>query len=184
LFDLEAAFADVVSTSTQPALGAIRLAWWREALERLDTLPAPSEPRLQAVSAELLPRGVSGAKLAVIEDGFAALLDENPETERVGRGGAALFACAATLLGAEDPKLEVAGAAYALARAMRQGGVAPLNHRADVLAGHRFARSLRPVTGFARLAVRDLRQAPAMEAEATPRRAVALLSHRWFGTVA
>jgi phytoene synthase len=160
------------------------LAWWRDALERLDTSGAPAEPRLQGIAAELLPREVSGAKLAEIEDGFAALLDEEPDLERLGRGGAALFACAATLLGADDPKLEVAGAAYALAQATRNGCIVPVKHRADALAGHRFARSLRPITGFARLAVRDLRQLPAFEPEATPGRAAALLSHRLFGTVA
>lgn len=171
-------------TSTQPALGAIRLAWWREALERLDTAEPPAEPRLQAIVAELLPRGVTGVRLASIEDGFAALLDEDSSLERVGRGGSVLFTCAAILLGADDPKLEVAGAAYALAQATRNGCIAPVKHRADVLAGHRFARSLRPITAFARLAVRDLRQVPAIEPEATPGRAAALLSHRLFGTVA
>ena len=128
-------------TSTQPALGAIRLAWWREALERLDTTSAPAEPRLQAMAAEVLPRGVSGARLAAIEDGFAALLDEAPDAERVGKAGVALFQCAATILGANDPKLELAGAAHALAHAMRNGCIAPVKHRADALAGHRFARS-------------------------------------------
>ena len=37
LFAIDDALADIVMSSTQPALGAIRLAWWREALERLDT---------------------------------------------------------------------------------------------------------------------------------------------------
>ena len=75
-------------SSTQPALGAIRLAWWREALERLDTSPPPPEPRLQAVATELLPRGVTGAMLAELEDGWAALLDEEPDVERIGRSRA------------------------------------------------------------------------------------------------
>jgi phytoene synthase len=52
------------------------------------------------------------------------------------------------------------------------------------LAGHRFPRRLRPLTALARLAARDVKQAPALEAEATPGRAVALLSHRLFGIVA
>ena len=37
---------------------------------------------------------------------------------------------------------------------------------------------------LARLAARDVKQAPAIEPEATPGRAAALLSHRLFGTVA
>ena len=183
LFDLEAALADVVRTSTQPALGAIRLAWWREALERLDTSPAPAELRLQAIANELLPRGVSGGQLAQIEDGFAALLDEDTDVERVRKGGAALFDCAALLLGAEDPKLGEAGAIHAQARAMRLGFLAS-SQVEGALVGVRFPRALRPLTGFARLAARDFKQAPAMEAEATPGRAAALLSHRLSGTVA
>ena len=184
LFDLEAALAEVVRTSTQPALGAIRLAWWREALERLDSSVPPAEPRLQAIAAELLPRGVSGARLAAIGDGFATLLDDEPDMARVHEGGAALFACAAKVLGAEDLKLKEAGALHARAQAIRHGFLAPPERDTGSLAGHRFARRLRPLTAFARLAARDLKQVPALESEATPGRAAALLSHRLFGTVA
>jgi 15-cis-phytoene synthase len=54
LFAIDDALGAVVASSTQPALGAIRLAWWRDALERLDVSPPPPEPRLQAVARELL----------------------------------------------------------------------------------------------------------------------------------
>ena len=53
-----------------------------------------------------------------------------------------------------------------------------------MLARHRFPRPLRPITALARLAARDAKQGPAIEPEATPGRAAALLSHRLFGTVA
>ena len=111
--------AEVVASSTQPALGAIRLAWWREALERLDHHRPPPEPRLQAAAAELLPRGVTGKDLAAIEEGYATLCDEQPEIDRLGRGGEALFAIGATLLGARDPHLAAAGRLYAFANAAR-----------------------------------------------------------------
>ena len=45
-----------------------------------------------------------------------------------------------------------------------------------MLAGHRFPRRLRPLTALARLAARDVKQAPAIEPEATPGRAARLLS--------
>jgi len=172
-----------VKTSTQPALGAIRLAWWREALERLDKSPPPAEPRLQAIAEELIARGVSGARLAEIEDGFAALLHEEPDVERVRRSGAALFQCAATLFEADDPRIGNAGGAYAVARAMRSGLLIP-SGEVERLAGRRFPKRLRPLTAFARLAARDFKQAPRLEQEATPGRAAALISHRLFGTVA
>lgn len=176
--------AEVVASSTQPALGAIRLAWWREALERLDHHPPPPEPRLQAAADELLSRGVTGKALAGLEDGYATLLDAHPDSDRLGAGGTALFAIGATLLGADDSKLDEAGRLHAFARAARRGLAAiPDDAGAASLAGHRFPRGLRPLTGFARLAARDIARAPTLESEATPARAAALLSHRLSGTI-
>ena len=185
LFGVDDAMAEVVASSTQPALGAIRLAWWREALERLDRNAPPPEPRLQAAAAELLPRGVTGADLAGLEDGWATLLDEEPDIERIGTRGVRLFTVAGRLLGADDPLLDAAGRLFACAEAARKGRTAhfwPMEemHR---LARHRFPRRLRPLTALARLAARDVKQAPMVEPEATPGRAAALLSHRLFGTV-
>ena len=174
-----------MTSSTQPALGVIRLAWWREALERLDVSPPPSEPRLQAVAAELLPRGISGKHLAELEDGWATLLEEEPDFERIGNRGAKLFEIGARLLGASDANLGPAGCLYAF-ELVRRKRLAPVELPADPLrslTGHRFPRRLRPLTALARLAARDVKQAPAIEPEATPGRAAALLSHRLFGTV-
>lgn len=185
LFGIDDAMAEVVATSTQPALGSIRLAWWREALERLDTSPPPPEPRLQAVAAELLPHGLMSAELAGLEDGWAALLDEQPDVERIGTRGARLFAIAAQLLGAGDPLLDAAGRLFAYGDAARRG-VAPHfwpMEEMHMLARHRFPRRLRPLTALARLAARDVKQSREVEAEATPGRAAALLSHRLFGRV-
>lgn len=185
MFAIDAALADVVMTSTQPALGAIRLAWWREALERLDSADPPAEPRLQAVAVELLPRGVSGKMLAALEDGYASLLEEEIDADRVMAGGKALFAAGAAMLGSDDPKLAEAGRLYAISTAARRGLMAiPADASTSNLAGHRFPRSLRPLTALARLAARDVNHAPHLEPEATPARAVALVSHRLFGIIA
>jgi len=185
LFGIDDAFAEVVTSSTQPALGAIRLAWWREALERLDHNAPPPEPRLQDAAAELLPRGISGAALAELEAGWAALLDETIDPDRSLERGERLFSLASELLGADDPKLPAAGRLFASEQVARKGLPGSLQMQADLdeLRGHRFARALRPLTALARLAARDARQAPEIEPEATPGRAVALLSHRLFGTV-
>jgi phytoene synthase len=176
----------VVTSSTQPALGAIRLAWWREALERLDSGSPPPEPRLQAVASHLLPKGISGKALATLEDGWATLLDERPEWERIARRGSLLFEKGAKLLGGSDSRLSAAGRLFAFGQVARKQLLAP-DHPIEelrLLAGHRFPRELRPLTALARLAARDARQSPAIDPEATPGRAVALLSHRLFGTVA
>ena len=121
LFALDDVFGAVVASSTQPALGAIRLAWWRDALELLDASPPPPEPRLQAVAAELLPRGVSGRSLARIPEGWAALFDEVRHAEAVGARGVALFGAGAKLLGAQHKGLSEAGCWFALADAARRG---------------------------------------------------------------
>jgi phytoene synthase len=185
LFGIDDALAEVVTSSTQPALGAIRLAWWREALERLDTKTPPPEPRLQAVALELLPKGISGKDLAALEDGWATLLDERPDSERIGRHGATLFRIAGTLLGGSDDRLEAAGRLFALGQLVRKGLITRVSNAELMqrLAGHRFSKALRPLTALARLAARDARHASSIEPEATPGRAAALLSHRLFGTV-
>jgi phytoene synthase len=176
---------DVVTSSTEPRLGAIRLAWWREALERLDVNPPPPEPRLQAVATELLPRGVTGAMLAGLEDGWATLFDEEPDIERIAGRGEKLFAIGSNLLGGSDELVTLAGRLYAYESVDR----AELLHRhrpmeeVRQLSRHRFPAALRPLTGLARLAARDAKQAPWREPEATPGRAAALLSHRLFGWV-
>jgi phytoene synthase len=141
---------------------------------------------LQAVAAELLPRGVSGAKLAGLESGWAALLDEMPDLDLVADRGVKLFAIAAELLGDSDQRLAAAGRLVAYQQVARMQ-LLPVPYPAEevqALTRHRFRRRLRPLTALARLAARDAQLAPALEAEATPGRAVALLSHRLFGIIA
>lgn len=185
MFAIDDALAEVVVSSTQPALGAIRLAWWREALERLDKAPPPPEPRLQAAASELLPRAISGKELAELEEGWAALLDEQPDPDRAGNGGARLFGIAARLLDANDELIASAGRLFAFERTrrLRRALVTPPAEEIKALAGHRFPRQLRPLTGLARLAARDAVHAPNVEPEATPGRALALLFHRLSGIV-
>ena len=176
LFAIDDALAEIVASSTQPALGAIRLAWWRDALERLDASPPPPEPRLQAVARELLPRAVSGKCLAGLSAGWTALLDEKPEAHQVAHRGLALFAAGSRLLKADHPRLIEAGSLFAIADARRKGfgPFDPAN-----LTWHS-PRALRPLTGLAALAARDLRQVN-LEPEATPGRAFALIRHRLTG---
>lgn len=186
LFGIDDALAEVVASSTQPALGAIRLAWWREALVRLDHGPPPPEPRLMAVAEHLLPRGISGQQVARLEDGWASVLDEAPASDRIAARGEILFAVGAALLGANDPLLASAGRAYAWVDSARRGFM-PVSTTAsetlDALIGHRFARKLRPLTALTRLASRDVRHGAPFEPEATPGRAAALIGHWLFGTI-
>jgi 15-cis-phytoene synthase len=183
LFSIDAAMGDVVARSTDPALGAIKLAWWRERLEELDSAPPPAEPRLTAVAEHLLPSGVKGTELAKLEGGWAALLDASIDPRLVADRGAVLFRIGGKLLGSADARLEDAGALYALASVGRRGVpelLKPARDYLDRLRGHRFERRLRPLTMLARAAARDLLK---QEPEGGRARALAMLAHRWSGRI-
>src|SRR5687767_12959413 len=70
LWRLDAALGVVLSAGRESMISRIKLAWWRDSLERLDTERAPAEPVLQAVAEHVLPAGVTGAELAAMEEGW------------------------------------------------------------------------------------------------------------------
>lgn len=183
LFAIDAAMGDVVARSTDPGLGRIKLAWWREQLEALDSRLPPAEPRLQAVAEHLLPMAVTGAEVAELEAGWATLLDAQLDPELIAERGESLFGMGGKLLGSNDPKLGEAGALYALASVGRRGVpelFEPARERLERLRGHRFGKQARPLTMLARAAARDLdRQEP----EGCRPRAAAMLAHRWSGRI-
>src|SRR4051794_34282993 len=102
LWNLDLALAAVVATTSEPALGAIRLAWWRERLEELDEGATPAEPRLRAISGQLLGRGIRGKDLARLEDAWLPLLEPFPWGEAQAEGlklrGLILFGIGTRLL--------------------------------------------------------------------------------------
>jgi phytoene synthase len=175
--------ADVVARATQPALAAIKLAWWREQLEALDRQPAPAEPRLQTAASELLPRGLPGAELAKLEQGWSALLHDPPDVETVAARGTTLFELGSRLLGAEfiDETVGVAGRLFAGVDVARRG-LATCAAGLPGSGGAPIARQARPLTALGALAARDLRRGgPPFEPEATPGRAFKLLRHKLSG---
>src|SRR3954468_23406140 len=119
LFQLDERFGQIVATTGEPMIGLMRLTWWREALEKLDLDAAPAEPLLQALVSQVMPHGVTGAALAVIEDGWSALIDGDPTAALIARHGrergSHLFEVAAASLGATDERLPLAGEVWALA---------------------------------------------------------------------
>jgi phytoene synthase len=184
LWQVDAAMGDVVARSTQPALAAVKLAWWRERLEELDRGKIPAEPRLKAAAEHLLLRSISGAELSQIEDGWATLLEETVDAARVAERGARLFAIGARLLGVEEDQVRGAGALYALVSVGRRGVPELIEYARTQLEGvalRRFPKASRALTGLARLAARDLRHGPPYEEEGSPPRLAAMLRHRWSG---
>ena len=185
LVAIDDAMAEVVASASQPTLGLIKLAWWREELEKLDGNQPPAEPRLQAAARELLPRGVSGAELAELEDGWADLLRlEEPHRiiEATRKRGPLLFALARQLLGVTAGQwVHDKGHEFALADFARRGLFDMPGQRLG-RARERSPRSARPLTALWALARRDMRRGgPPFEPEATPARAWTLLQHRLTG---
>ena len=185
LFGIDDALGEVVASATQPALGAIKLAWWREALERLDSQPPPAEPRLQAVAAQLLSRGIRGGEIAELVPGWATLLDESPDSGLVAGRGAVLFGLAARLLGVEFDGMAAAGGLYAAVDAARRLHDRGRLSAAEHLGRARFPRQARPLTALAALAARDVKrpQDDSWEPQATPGRSFTILRHRLTGVV-
>ena len=179
LMALDDAMAEVVVGASQPALAAITLAWWREALERLDTLPPPAEPRLQAVARLLLPRGISGHDLSKLETGWAGLLHDEAGGAEASLRGRSLFKLAARLLGRRDA--DGSGELFGRADLLRRSGES--RWRGEVPSRSWVTGPLRPLTALDALARRDLLSCTAIEPEATPQRAWTLLHHRWTGRI-
>ena len=187
--------ADVVATSTQPALGAIRLAWWRERLDELDK-GSPAEPRLRAVGRELLSRGVRGVDLSQLEDGWLPLLEDFPWSEAQAEGlklrGRILFGIGARLLSGESEDTEAAGALWSLVDGARH--CSDVHSRMFLLEEARKAvadlprnkppRFLRRLTGLAAIAAHDvIRNKPLALAEPDAGRGMAAILHYMRGVL-
>ncbi|TPG14247.1 squalene/phytoene synthase family protein [Sphingomonas oligophenolica] len=170
LFALDARLADIVASTSEPLIGQLRLAWWREALVRLDTSPAPAEPVLRDLARLVLPHGVTGAELAAMTEGWEAVLmgqlpDQATLTDYATQRGAVLFGAAARMLGTDPTaRMTAAGRGWALAALCRHGSdasVVDLARRcADAAFDETFAgfwpRAERPLGILAMLAARDL----------------------------
>lgn len=168
LFALDAALGGVLRTTREPLVGQMRLAWWREALERLDAGAPPAEPVLQALASEVLPRGVAGGELRDMVDGWEPLLGElGPDAiaDHARLRGRLLFEIAARMIDAAagDPVAD-AGEGWALADLsgnLSDAGAGTLAREpaATALArarGARWSRNGRPLGALSLIAQRRL----------------------------
>lgn len=192
LFALDETLGQILRTTREPLVGQMRLTWWHEALCALDTAPPPAQPVLQALAAEVLPRGVRGARLAELIDGWEVLLEADPigEADVIAHGerrGTALFAAAGSILGCPSTdRVAAAGAGWALADLATHVRDAQVAARAATLAqgkldeamAGRWSRAGRPLGALALSARMDLSgKAP----PAAPRRVARLAWHRLTG---
>lgn len=192
LWRLDAALGAALAGGREPMISRIKLAWWREALEKLDREPAPAEPVLQELEAHVLPAAIGGAELAGMEEGWAVLaspeaLDPEALTAYARARGALLFRYSARLLGDPGAALDEAGEAWALVDLARHCATAADSDVALAAARERRLPSrwpsrLRPLGMLAVLAARDLDPArPPWEARGAPARMWRMLRHRISG---
>lgn len=162
LHALDLELAEVVRTTTEPMLGQIRLAWWREQLQALGIGVPPAQPVLAALAGELLPRGIAGGSLEPLEDAYLALLDGDVAAHADAR--ATLFEAGVRLLvpspdAALIDRARLVGTGWALVDAGRKGGelAAPDLDRAEAaLRPVRVPSAARPLFALAALARIDL----------------------------
>jgi 15-cis-phytoene synthase len=187
LWRLDVTLGAILAGRRERELSRIRLAWWREALERLDREPPPPEPVLQGIAAHGLP----GAELAAMTDGWEALLAEGSlgpgplEAYAAARGGA-LFRHSARLLDLPDHPVEAAGRRWALVDLARRSAdpaeaAAALAAAAMAGADPPWPKPLRPLGMLAVLAARDVARGAPWEAQGAPARMARMLRHRLTG---
>lgn len=186
LWRLDAAFAAILITGTQPLVSQMRLAWWREALQRLDSAPPPAEPLLAALAACVLPT-VSGAELAELEEGWLILLADGPLSaedlaDYAARRGGLLFRYSARLLGDSAFPVDRAGAHWALADLARHSRRADEVKNPPPESQVKWPARLRPLGMLAMLARRDLEKlGRKQEKVGGPARLLRMIRHRLSG---
>jgi 15-cis-phytoene synthase len=150
LWALDETLGRIVASTTQAMIGQMRLTWWHERLCALDDGAVPAEPVLAGLARHLIGRGVTGAALAALVEGWEALLEEplsdGDLNTHADLRGAHLFTLAATLIGGDPAKS--AGRIWALADFARHCATRDLSQRALALAGgapelHGLAKPLR-----------------------------------------
>jgi phytoene synthase len=150
LFAFNAELARIADQVTEPGLGAIRLQWWREAIEHAASGDTVGHPVADAFGEVLARRALSRERIAGLIDARTFDVGETvmPDARTLDAylfdttGG--LFALAAEIVGAEGEKrdlvAEASGLAYGLVRVMRSVPVLAAKGRtylaADALARH------------------------------------------------
>lgn len=191
LWALDESLGRVLATGREPMISRIRLAWWREALERLDREPPPKEPVLEGLARDVLPRGITGSQLAEMEPGWALLPGDQPITREdldayaKARGGV-LFNSFARLLGSQDD-VAPAGEVWVLVDLARHSTEASdveaaLQAARERPLKRRWPKTLRPIGMLAMMAGRDLKRGPARwEEPGSPPRMARMMRHRLTG---
>ncbi len=150
LFAFNAELARIAGQVTEPGLGAIRLQWWREAIERAANGEATGNYVADAFGGLLARRSLSRGRIAGLIDAWSFDVGETVMPDKATLDAylfdttGSLFALAAEIDGAQGEKrdlvAEAGGRAYGLVRVMRSLPVLASKGRtylaADALARH------------------------------------------------
>ena len=129
LYAFNVELARIAEQVSEPALGAIRLQWWREALDRAAKGETTGHPVADAFGAAIGRRGLSRDRIGTLTDArdfdiSTRIMPDSPSLEAyVENTAGAMFALGGECLGARGPALErassQAGLAYGLTGLMR-----------------------------------------------------------------
>jgi len=189
LFALDDKLAETLRTTSEPMLGQIRMQWWHDALNRLDSAPPPAEPVLQGIARDVLREGISGASVAGLVDGWQMLLQtelDDAALHEYGERGRRLFEIAGLVASADDADpVAKAGEGWALADLsgkLSDPGEAAAARRIAVgllaeACAVRWSRNGRALGAMAHLARMELEGEPV----GSPKRTLRALWHRMTG---
>ena len=129
LYAFNAELARVAELVSEPGLGAIRLQWWREAIERAANGEASGHPVADAIGNLIRRRDLSRERIAGLIDARSfdvetKIMPDGAALEAyLDATAAALFALATETMGLKDARVEqaarAAGTAYGLTGLMR-----------------------------------------------------------------
>lgn len=118
---LNVELARIAEQVSEPGLGAIRLQWWREAVERAGNGEAAGHPVAEAIGAAMRQQKLSPARIAALIDARSfdvetKIMPDWASLEAyLASTAGGLFALGAARLGAPDASLEPAASQAALA---------------------------------------------------------------------
>ena len=190
LWRLDVSLGSVLVSGRDALISQIRLAWWRESLEKLDRQKPPAEPVLKAVAEHVIPSGISGESLSELEQGWAVLLSPAPlNADEIalyaGGRGALLFQLSARLLGEEPAFVATAGKRWALVDLARHSGepdaASAMNAARAIPADPKWPAILRPLGMLSVLAFGDAQSDEALARQGSPGRMLRMLGHRLTG---
>lgn len=193
LWLLDERFGAIVGGTGEPAIGEMRLLWWRESLEKLDA-QRPAEPLLAAIGEALAGRPGTADEWGAMAEGWHALLQDpldRGDLDRFARErGERLFRLSARLLERDaGAAVEAAGRGWALADLACRCSDEPLAEAARELARDalaeagpdRWPRPLRPLGALAVLARRDAAAGASPRRQGAPGRVARMAWHRLTG---